>query len=101
MEIKTISKLNGHNIQIVSNERDKLRLSNTLKKHPLLYHFERSLWPVLFTVCQLEKLIPEKYSFETEKHSPTQQMSRRTNLDRLARPTSTWVYVGTITTYYY
>jgi len=53
MEIKTVDKLNYQTVSLILSERDKLRLAGIDKRHPLLFHFDRSLWPILFATMQL------------------------------------------------
>lgn len=41
---KTIDILNLNNIQMICSERDKMKLRGIIKRHPLLFHFNRTLW---------------------------------------------------------
>ena len=58
MEVKTIDTFNANNVMMICSERDKMRLGGIQRNHPLLFHFNRTLWPVLFATCQLKGLMP-------------------------------------------
>ena len=58
MEIKTVDKLNYQTVSLILSERDKMRLAGIEKRHPLLFHFDRSLWSVLFATMQLLQIMP-------------------------------------------
>lgn len=68
MEVKTIDALNANNVLTICSERDKMKLGGILKNHPLLFHFKRTLWPILFVTCQLKGLMPFRYEFDNPKH---------------------------------
>ena len=68
MEVKTIDSFNPNNIMMICSERDKMKLGGIQKNHPLLFHFNRTLWPVLFATCQLKGLMPLSYDFDNAKH---------------------------------
>ena len=71
MEVKTIDTLNANNVMMISSERDKMKLGGILRNHPLLFHFNRTLWPVLFVTCQLKGLMPLQYDFDNPRHMKT------------------------------
>ena len=52
---------------MILSERDKLKLAGIEKRHPLLFHFDRSLWPILFATMQLLGLLPWSHCFEDER----------------------------------
>ena len=54
MEAKTIDALNANDATMICSERDKMKLGGVLKNHPLLFRFNRALWPTLFATCQLK-----------------------------------------------
>ena len=57
MEVKTIDILNANNVLMICSERNKTKLGGPLQRHPLLFHFNRMLWPILFVTCQLKGLM--------------------------------------------
>ena len=67
MEIKTVDKLNYQTVSLILSERDKMRLAGIEKRHPLLFHFDRSLWSVLFATMQLLQIMPWTYSYDTDQ----------------------------------
>ena len=68
MEVKTIDALNSGNINLICSERDKMKLGGILRSHPLLFHFNRTLWPVLFATLQLKKMMPMDYDYDDKSH---------------------------------
>lgn len=69
MEINTIDALNANNVLMICSERDKMKLEGILKNHPLLFHSNRILWPILFVTYQLKGLMPLRYEFDNPKHT--------------------------------
>ena len=68
MEVKTIDTLNSGNINLICSERDKMKLGGILRSHPLLFHFNRALWPALFATLQLKKTTPIDYDYDDKSH---------------------------------
>ena len=68
MEAKTVDSLSSQNVNLICSERDKMKLGGITNRHPLLFHFNRSLWPVLFATVQLKGLLPMNYSFDNKRH---------------------------------
>ena len=68
MEVKTIDTFNSGNINLICSERDKMKLGGISKNHPLLFHFNRTLWPVLFATLQLKGMLPIDYNYDNRTH---------------------------------
>ena len=68
MEVKTIDTLNSGNINLIGSERDKMKLGGISRNHPLLFHFNRTLWPVLFATLQLKGMLPIDYDYDDKTH---------------------------------
>ena len=47
---------------------DKMRLGGISKNHPMLFHFNRTLWPVLFATLQLKGMLPTDYDYDNKTH---------------------------------
>ena len=68
MEVKTIDALNSGSVNLICSERDEMKLGGVLRSHPLLFHFNRALWPALFATLQLKKMTPIDYDYYDKSH---------------------------------
>ena len=83
MEVKTIDTLNSGNINLICSERDKMKLGGILRSHPLLFHFNRTLWPVLFATLQLKKMMPMDYDYDDKSHFTSFRLLLATQEDQV------------------
>ena len=83
MEVKTIDTFNSGNINLICSERDKMKLGGIAKSHPLLFHFNRTLWPVLFATLQLKKLIPSDHDYDDKANFTSFRLLLATQEDQV------------------